>query len=175
MPNGAMLPAAADLSVRHEVQTLYRNHHGWLHAWLRRKLGCTYQAADLAHDTFVRVLGKAEPVTASEPRAYLATIAHGLVVDLRRRRALERAYLETLAGLPEPCLPSLEERAVLLEALVAIDTMLDGMRPAVRQAFILSQLDGLTYAQIAVRLNVSVRTVNNYMIKALEHCYALAP
>ena len=45
--------------------------------------------------------------------------------------------------------------------------------PAVRQAFILSQLEGLTYAQIAARLQVTVRTVNNYMLKALEHCYLI--
>jgi RNA polymerase sigma factor (sigma-70 family) len=166
---------AAEFVPPHEVQSLYSNHHGWLQGWLRRKLGCPHNAADLAQDTFVRVLGKKEPVAAAEPRAYLATIAHGLVVDFHRRRALERAYLETLAALPEPQSPSLEERAIVLEALSAIDAMLDGMKPAIRQAFILSQLEGLTYAQIAQRLQVTVRTVNNYMLKALEHCYLLAP
>jgi RNA polymerase sigma-19 factor, ECF subfamily len=167
--------SAAEFVPSHEVQSLYSNHHGWLQGWLRRKLGCPHNAADLAQDTFVRVLGKKEPVAAAEPRAYLATIAHGLVVDFHRRRALERAYLETLAALPEPQSPSLEERAIVLEALSAIDAMLDGMKPAIRQAFILSQLEGLTYAQIAQRLQVTVRTVNNYMLKALEHCYLLAP
>ena len=167
--------SAAEFVPPHEVQSLYSNHHGWLQGWLRRKLGCPHNAADLAQDTFVRVLGKKEPVAAAEPRAYLATIANGLVVDFHRRRALERAYLETLAALPEPQSPSLEERAIVLEALSAIDAMLDGMTPAIRQAFILSQLEGLTYAQIAQRLQVTVRTVNNYMLKALEHCYLLAP
>ncbi|MFT2588734.1 sigma factor-like helix-turn-helix DNA-binding protein, partial [Escherichia coli] len=69
--------------------------------------------------------------------------------------ALERAYLESLAALPEPQAPSPEARAIVLEALVAIDAMLDGMKPAVRQAFILSQLEGLTYAQIAARRQVT--------------------
>lgn len=166
---------AGEFALQREVQALYSNHHGWLHAWLRRKLGCTHNAADLAHDTFVRVLSKAEPFVVAEPRAFLATIANGLVVDFHRRRALERAYLDTLAALPEPQLPSLEARAIVLEALVAIDVMLDGMKPPVRQAFILSQLDGLTYAEIASRLGVTVRTVNNYMLKALDNCYQLAP
>ena len=91
---------AAEFVPPHEVQTLYSNHHGWLQGWLRRKLGCPHNAADLAQDTFVRVLGKKEPVAAAEPRAYLATIANGLVVDFHRRRALERAYLETLPRCP---------------------------------------------------------------------------
>ncbi|MNC77743.1 putative RNA polymerase sigma factor FecI [compost metagenome] len=44
------------------------------------------------------------------------------------------------------------------------------MGTKVKQAFILSQFDGLTYPQIAERLNISTRTVNNYMAKAMEHC-----
>ena len=164
---------AADSLPRNEVHALYRDHHGWLRDWLRGKLGCAHNAADLAHDTFVRLLSRRDATHPAEPRAYLATIAHGLVVDFHRRRALERAYLETLAALPEAHMPSPEARAIALEALVAIDAMLDGLKPAVREAFILSQLDGLTYAQIAARLGVTVRTVNNYMLKALEHCYLI--
>ena len=53
--------------------------------------------------------------------------------------------------------------------------MLDGLKPQVRQAFLLSQLDGLTYDQIAAELGVTKRTVGNYMCRAIEHCYLLAP
>jgi RNA polymerase sigma-70 factor (ECF subfamily) len=165
----------SEVAVRTDVESLYIDHHGWLYGWLRRKLDSSFHAADLAHDTFLRVLNRHEPVDVAEPRAYLATIARGLVVDFHRRHALERAYLNTLATLPEPQQPSLEARAIMLESLTAIDAMLDGMKPAIREAFILSQIEGLTYADIATRLGVSVRTVNNYMLKALEHCYALAP
>lgn len=38
------------------ITELYQDHHGWLHGWLRKKLGCSHQAADLAHDTFMRLL-----------------------------------------------------------------------------------------------------------------------
>ena len=165
--------SSGEFALHNEVQSLYRDHHRWLRDWLRRKLGCSHHAADLTHDTFVRLLGRKERADPVDPRAYLTTIAHGLVVDFHRRRALERAYLESLAALPGPQAPSPGTRAIVLEALVAIDAMLDGMTPAVRQAFILSQLEGLTYAQIAARLQVTVRTVNNYMLKALEHCYLI--
>lgn len=167
--------SAIESAVHREVQDIYREHHGWLQGWLRRSLGCSHQAADLAQDTFMRLIGRQELVRLAEPRAYLVTIARGLVLDFKRRRALERAYLDVLAGLPEPQQPSPESRAIMLEALTAMDAMLDGMKPPVRQAFLLSQLDGLTYAEIAAQLRVSVRTVNNYMLKAIEHCYLLAP
>lgn len=167
--------ASADPPIQHEVQTLYADHHGWLLGWLRHKLGCAHQAADLAQDTFVRVLVKREVEAVRTPRAYLSTIARGLVADHYRRQDLERAYLDALAALPAPEVPSPETRAILLEALIAIDAMLDGLKPVVRQAFLLSQLEGLTYDQIASQLGVTKRSVSNYMLKALEHCYLLAP
>jgi RNA polymerase sigma-70 factor (ECF subfamily) len=97
-------------------------------------------------------------------------IAKGLLVDLLRRRSLEQSYLEALAAIPQCQQPSLEEQAILLQALIDIDRMLQGLGSKVRQTFILSQFDGLTYPQIAERLNISIRTVNNYMAKAMEHC-----
>ncbi|MCY1314616.1 putative RNA polymerase sigma factor FecI [compost metagenome] len=72
--------------------------------------------------------------------------------------------------MPQEQHPSLEEQAIMLQALMEIDRLLLGLGPRVRQAFILSQFDGLTYPQIAERLGVSVRTVNNHMAKAMEHC-----
>ena len=43
------------------VQALYGAHHGWLLGWLRKKLNNQPQAADLAHDTFTRLLGAPTP------------------------------------------------------------------------------------------------------------------
>ena len=58
------------------MHTFYTEHHGWLSAWLRRRLGCSHSAADLAQDTFVRVLLRPQVLpTLREPRAYLSTLA----------------------------------------------------------------------------------------------------
>ena len=51
-----------------------------------------------------------------------------------------------------------------------IDRLLLGLGPRVRQAFILSQFDGLSYPQIAAQLGISLRSVNKHMAKAMEHC-----
>jgi len=156
------------------VETLYGEHHGWLLGWLRRKLGHPGDAADLAQDTFLRVLGRQRDVDeVREPRAWLTTIAHGLVVDHMRRRTLERACLEAIAALPEPQAPSPETQMLLVEALVRIDAMLDGLPAKARSAFLLSRLDGLGYAEIAQRLNVSLSSVEKYMATAIRHCLAL--
>jgi RNA polymerase sigma factor (sigma-70 family) len=167
-------PFMPDRPPQRNVETLYGDHHGWLVGWLRRKLGNAGDAADLAQDTFLRVLGRPREATeAREPRAWLTTIAHGLVVDHVRRRTLERACLEAIASLPEPQAPSPETQLLLVEALVRIDTMLDGLAPKARSAFLLSRLDGLSYPEIAQRLGVSLSSVEKYMAGAIRHCLLL--
>lgn len=161
---------ANDLSLRSAVNHLYCEHHSWLNGWLRKRLGNAFDAADLTQDTFVRVIKARSALDIREPRPYLSRIAKGLLIDLFRRRSLEQAYLEALAALPQAQHPSLEEQAIMLQALVEIDRLLQGLGPKVRQVFMLSQFDGLTYPQIAEQLNISVRSVNNYMAKAMEHC-----
>ena len=156
------------------VAELYGEHHGWLKGLLRKKVGCSDAAADLAQDTFVRLLAAPSVPTLLEPRKYLATIANALVVDRFRRKAIESAYLDALAARPEPLAISPESRALILETLFAIDRMLDELGPRTREIFMLAQFDGLTYAQIGAQLGVSVTTVKNHMVRALTRCLALA-
>lgn len=155
------------------VESLYSHHHGWLYQWLWRKMGCRDGAADLAHDTFLRVLSATPGEILREPRAYLSTIANGLMVNHWRRLELERAYLAALAVCEPGLAVSPEERALTLEALLQVDRMLEALSPKARQAFLLSQLDGLTYAAIAVQLEVSERMVKKYMAQAMLQCMLL--
>jgi RNA polymerase sigma-70 factor (ECF subfamily) len=144
--------------------------------WLRRKLNCADHAADLAQDTFVRLLtlpAEKSSVNLREPRAYLTTVAQRLVIDHYRRQSLEQAWLDTLALMPEALTPAPEERLIILQTLHKVDLMLDGLPQRVRSTFLLSQLEGLGYAAIAARLNISERTVKRYMAQAFEQCILL--
>lgn len=156
------------------VQNLYLTHHRWLHALLRRRLSNAFDAADLAHDTFIRVL-KRPQIFDSETgeRSYLATIARGLCIDHWRRRQLEQAWLETLAARPQAVQPSPEQRAIIVETLYEVDAMLQRLPQRVRDAFILAQLHGLTYKAIAAEIGVCERMIKKYLAQALMHCAML--
>lgn len=150
---------------------LYRDHRGWLESWLSRRLSNGCDAADLSQDTFLRLLASSQRIAdLQEPRAYLLTVGKRLLSNFYQRRSLEQAYLAALAAMPEDCVPSPETRWLLLETLQALDELLDGLPRAVRRAFLWSQLEGLTYQQIAERLQVSERTIKRYMAQAYEHC-----
>lgn len=162
--------SAAEFALQQEVKALYSDHHGWLYAWLRRRLGCSHNAADLAHDTYLRVIASGRAPAPDEARPHLMQIAKGLVVDRHRRQLIEQAYLEALARQPKDFAPSPEDRAIALQGLLRIDAMLARLAPKVRETFFLSQFDELTYRQIAARLGISVAAVRKYMLKAMEAC-----
>ncbi|WP_084303499.1 sigma-70 family RNA polymerase sigma factor [Phytopseudomonas flavescens] len=150
---------------------LYRDHRSWLEQWLSRRMGNGWDAADLSQDAFMRVLAGSQTIAdLQEPRAYLKTIGKRLLINLHKRRSLEQAYLDALMQLPEASAPSPEQRWLVLETLQALDELLDGLPRVVRRAFLLSQLEGLGYRDIAERLEVSERSVKRYMVQAYEHC-----
>lgn len=153
------------------VADVYRNHHGWLHGWLRKRLGCTHRAADLAHDAFERLWKAGPTVALDQPRAYLTTIAKHLTINQFRRQMLEQAYLDLLAQQPEAHAPSAEEQASIIETLHELWRLLDGMSERRRQVFMLAQLEGLSHAEIARRLGVSLNVVHKEAAAALGHCY----
>ncbi|MFC7298278.1 sigma-70 family RNA polymerase sigma factor [Herminiimonas aquatilis] len=174
--------SVTQLNSSHAIEALYVDHHVWLRGWLNRRLNNSFEASDLAQDTFIRIM--TAPTAAGllpehgllrEPRAYLATVARRLLINHLRRQSLEQAYLDALASMPEQTAPSPEQQLILLEILQEIDTMLANLSCKVRAVFVLSQIEGLTYAAIAAELNIGERSVKRYMAQAMTECILLAP
>ncbi|SLM61799.1 MULTISPECIES: sigma-70 family RNA polymerase sigma factor [Dickeya] len=157
-----------------DVQQLYQQHHGWLQGLLRHRLGNLCDAADLAHDIFVQLLTRPRDFDShAGARAYLSVMAQGMCIDLWRRRTLEQAWLASLSASDVQVSVSAEQHTIILETLYQVDAMLRQLPEKVRTAFILSQIEGQTYAQIAITLSVSERMVKKYMAQAMLHCLLL--
>ena len=153
--------------MRGRLQSIFREHYVWLRDQMRRHAGSHHGAEDVASEAFVHLAQHRDLEQVREPRALLTTIAKRVLFETWRRRDLEQAYLETLALAPQPTYPSPEERALVLEALLAVDAALDALPEKVRRAFLYSQLDAMTYAEIGKELGVSASMVRQYMTRAL--------
>ena len=159
----------------HSVASFYSEHRSWLQGWFVARLGCSYQSADLTHDVFVRLLSREQDLSAiEEPRAFLRKIAQGMAINHWRRKDIEQAYLAALAARGDQFQASPETQYIVVETLCRIDAMLSGLPAKVRQAFLLSRLDGMKYRQIAAALAVSERSVKKYMAQAMQHCLTFA-
>src|SRR5450830_680704 len=150
-------------SLQQQVQSLYSEHHGWLVGWLRKKLSCPHGAADVAQDTFVRIIASRDALFGMrEPRAYLSTTAKRLLLDRARRQILERSYLAELI-------------LMAVQALGQIATALDGLSSKARDAFLLHYLEEQSQAAVAAQLKVSTRMVQKYLVQALLACRHACP
>jgi RNA polymerase sigma-70 factor (ECF subfamily) len=159
--------------LRRALHELYADHHGWLLSWLRRVLGCPQNAADVSHDTFIRLLRSPERLRdLRQPRAYLSTTARRLIIDESRRKRLEAVYLAELAQQHEHCdgAPSPERINATLELLERLCFALEGLGSKAREVFLLRYLGQLPQAEIAERLSISERMVRRYLVQALMHC-----
>ena len=110
--------------------------------------------------------GAYDPSSAS-PITWLATIARNRAIDWRRAQAIHRST-------PLEDLPPIVDRAPLAsETIVAdqeahrlhdcLDSLEQRQREAIRTAF----FDGVTYAELAVRLNVPLGTMKSWVRRGL--------
>ncbi|WP_350283822.1 sigma-70 family RNA polymerase sigma factor [Nitrosomonas sp.] len=166
---------AADLAMQ-QIHFLYSDHHDWLYSWLRHRLGNAADAADLAHDAFLRLILKPAPhgfASFGEARAYPRTMAQGMCINLWHRREIEQAWLDTLAAWPETYAPSPERQAMVLEALHEIGTMLLDLSPKAARAFLMAAGCQMTDKEVAEALGVSSRMVRKYVAQAMLRCMQL--
>ena len=156
------------------LSTEFTRSYGWLSACVHRLVGCRNDAEDLASSAFVELAEIEAYERIRQPRALLTTIARRLTFEFWRRRDLERHYLDALARQPEYHESSPEELSLAVEELVRIDAALRRLSARAREAFLLSQYEGLGYAEIATRLGVSVSMVRKYVAQALDACWPAA-
>lgn len=154
-----------------EFVDCYGRHLVWLETWFQRRLRCNGVASELAQDVFVKLYEQRRSIPAiREPKAWLKTVAHGLLVTHYRRADLERAYLAALVSFPCEHVPSPEQKALLFETLLELDRSLRELPRKVREAFLLAQLEGKKQKDIARELGVSLSMVKKYIAQAQQCC-----
>lgn len=158
-----------------ELSSLYGAHRESIFRFLRRRLGDAGRAEELTQDVFIRMAGLMEQTFVNNPKAMLFTIASNLLTDAVRRDRLRRTFSEEercdpdgSPWLQQPVETTLDDQRRLewlFEAMAALP-------PRCREAFILRKVEGLSYGEIAVAMQVSVKTVEKHLVRALLECRA---
>lgn len=140
-----------DERFRGSVSHAYQAFHGELLRFLRKHLGSSADAADLAQDTFAQWLKWPGRQSVEQPRAFLFQIARNLLRDHWRRQQSRGQDLDRPAANDEP--------AALAE-----------LPPRRREAFVLHKFDGLSQVEVAERMGISLSMVEKHIASALLHC-----
>jgi RNA polymerase sigma factor (sigma-70 family) len=160
-----------------ELVALHGTH---LQKFLARKLDSPEDAAEVAQDAFLRLHRMAQPEQLDNARAFLFQVASNLAIDQLRRKTLHYRFLnseKSLAVDGEPL--DINAIAASPEQIISAREKLDAIYGAVeelpfktKQAFLLHRNNGLSYNDIAREMDVSVSSVEKYILQALKHCRA---
>lgn len=159
------------VAAQSHVEALYKKHHSWLYQWLRKRLACEENAADVAHDTFLRVLTSRRVLTEiHEPRAFLTTTAKNLLIDKARRKAIEDEFMQQLQIAMQEVPDSYPSPDLILSAIELLEQLshvLSNVSDKAATAFRLHYLDGIKQSEVAIKMGVSSRMVRHYLTQIL--------
>ena len=123
-------------------------------------------AEDLASDTFVRAWTAKGSIREATVRAYLLTITRNLWRDLRRRDS-------RMVPLADADAPAIDARGDTLVDLGWTERQLALVAAGDRAALLLHARDGLSYEEIASRLDITVGAVKSRVFRARQALNAL--
>jgi len=129
------------------------------------------KAEDVVMDVFEKAWNERERLDSNgNVRAYIYTMVKNRSLEMLRNEARIVRLTGEFSGLNTPEGEELMEEGEI-EKLLLLDQIYVSIRqlpPKCAQVFTLAKINGLPYAQIAKEMNVSVKTVENQMGKALR-------
>jgi RNA polymerase sigma-70 factor (ECF subfamily) len=136
---------------------------------VQRYVGSAEIAEDVVQDLFLALWRKREQLDIQESiTSYLYRAARNRAIDaLRHERVVERWQGKSLS-LPDMSPAVIEDELLDAEFSAAVQQAIDVLPERCRVIFQLHRQDGLSYAQIAHRLDLSINTVETQMGRALR-------
>lgn len=154
------------------LERLFSKYGRSVQQFMRRRMASDEDANDAAQEVFLKLArpGAREAAEGHE-RAYLFTTARNLLIDRHRRQEARGV---------EPPLPLVEadavaapddteQLAIAQETAAVLRDSLASLKRRDREVFILHRFGNLGYRQIAAQLDISERTVERRMSRALTH------
>ncbi|MBE7539917.1 MAG: RNA polymerase sigma factor [Opitutaceae bacterium] len=145
-------------------------HAGQLRAYLRNTFPGVRDVDDIMQESYLRVWRTRGDQSIQSPKAFLFRVARNLALDiLRRGRRSPVETKETLADLPVldrarngvEQLGDSEQLGHLAEAVASLS-------PRSRELIVLCQIQGLTHREAALRLGLSLKTVDEHILRGLR-------
>jgi RNA polymerase sigma-70 factor, ECF subfamily len=156
-----------------ELEALRR--HGFGVAY--RMLGSVAEAEEVVQEALLRLTRQEEEI--DEPAAWMTTVVTRLSINvLRSARARRESYVGP--WLPEPLLedqvPGPDSRAELADSLsLALLALLERLSPVERAAYLLREVFGYEYAEIAAIIEQSEVNSRQLVTRARKHLEASRP
>jgi len=147
--------------------TVFRSHYAHLVRMAESVVRERALAEEVAQEVMLELWRRRESLQVEQTfRAYLLRSTRNRALNhVRHQRVVAREA--AIAAIDSPSAPSAEDEMLGADLEQAVRAEIDGLPEKCRQVFQLSRDQGLRYAEIAVTLEISVKTVEKRMGQAL--------
>ncbi|WP_276482555.1 RNA polymerase sigma-70 factor [Paraflavitalea pollutisoli] len=165
--------AACAFKTTTATMTAEAHYRQYFYTYFERLFGYAFtmvkdnaEAKDIVQSAFLKLWEKRSSIDLPNAgRAYLYTTVYHLSLNAIRNRAIRKGHHAQLAdGITTVHVHTAEEAEIRERIRLAIETL----PPRCREVFCKSRLEGKKYDAIAAELDISVKTVEAQMSKALK-------
>ncbi len=155
------------------IGRVFAERGGQLRSFLQRRVRNPDEIPDLAQEVYLRLLRLPDSAKVANFESYVFAVASNLI---KERAVLASRFAKSVAyDAPEIEIDLAIEPAFGAEVdadlrAVRLRTVLAELSPKCRAAIILHYRDGLSHAEIGLRLGISTPMVKKYRNQALVHC-----
>jgi RNA polymerase sigma-70 factor (ECF subfamily) len=155
------------------VAQLFRTHAHKVRHLLAYKLRSPEDAQDATQDVFLKLVRREHTGALREQAtAYMHSAARTVAIDTERRRHADTLHQHDDVEEREPAaqVSSHDEALHWRQAVTLLVQCLQDLPERAQQVFVLYHFEGLSHVEITMRLNVSLRSVERHMARAMAHC-----
>jgi RNA polymerase sigma-70 factor (family 1) len=151
-------------------EEMYRRYAGLLFRFVADKLYGREDCEEIVQETFVWLWSHRTSLShVTELRPYLYGIVKHKVFNHIRHHVIRREYVDHFLKFGSGVDNSNEELTNLSDILNVLDHAIAQLPDRCQMAFKMSRIENLPIATIAEQMNISTRTVENYLTQALKH------
>jgi RNA polymerase sigma-70 factor (ECF subfamily) len=155
------------------VLAVFEEYHTGLRRYLVSRLrGRPLEAADVAQETYLRLLRMNDVDAVEHPQAYVYRVAANVIRELGLKEQTQASLPERLddPSLTSHTLNQPDDAAEHQIHMQALERAIRRLPPTTQAVLILKKRDGLSREEIAAELGISVHTVKKHLLKAVAWC-----
>ena len=150
------------------LEALFGRHWAKLLRFVQGLLDCPDSSEDVVQESFVCLWEhRQEWQAGGSVRSYLYRVARNRALNEARYRTIRRDHRNKPVQVRVPPLPTPVDRLKESEIRKAVETALSELPPRRREVFVLTRLEGRSYAEASEIMGISLQTVANQMSAAL--------
>jgi len=153
-----------------DLLALYLQKRPALVRFFAPRLGSIEAAEDLMQELYLKLASLDPPTALDNPSAFLHRAAHNLMLDRLRqeKRGIQRDGAWQEAHELQAGEPALDDALAARRRLNRLIALVEEMPAKMREAFRLQKLEGMSQAETARAMNISVSAVEKHISAALK-------